>query len=310
MILSRLTEKELGTVDKILGWLLILLGFVIAMAIAADPAGWEDPVFTVVRRLPYTPYSWAGLLAIGTFVYGFGERSPIRWRSRGRIIIVGALLCSMWWLSLSLMMARMVYEEPTRITILWPFCTFFCAVLYATRIIVYADAFSGDRWRTNPYQLWGMLFVVIVSLAQIIIGVAPGTIFTEVEHPVQLQLALVNFLGSIVVLVGLHLKNTEKGINLELAGTLSLVATVAWYCASVTQKQVLAGTTLGFGLAEAFLFATFHRGIQIITLKYARVFSKPGLENSMKQALNPDRIVVVKTDEIEVLAPEDSKHGL
>jgi hypothetical protein len=307
VILNRLSDKELGTADRILGWLLILLGYVMAMGLAADPGGWEDPVFNVVRKLPYTPYSWSIGIALFTIVYTIGERAPQHWRGRGRVIIVGALLCGLWWACLSFMMARMVYEQPTRITILWPFMTIFVAFLYASRVVVYANTFTGDRWRTNPYQLWDTLMLITVSLSQVIIGAAPGSIFTEVEKPVMFQLALVNLMGASIVMFGLHMRNKDLGLNLELAGAMSLVATLAWYCASVTSKQTLAGTTLGFGLAEAFVFATLHRSIQIITLKWARRYDKDDLAHDMKQALNPPRrrapLKPVEDDDTEIADP-------
>ncbi len=229
-----------------IAWLLILFGVIISMGVAMDPAGWDDPVFNVARKLPYTPYSWSAILAASVGIYAIGELMSDERRVRGRVVIAGASLCFVWCLSMSCMMARMVYELPVRITVLWPFVMFFVAALYASRIIVYASAFTGARWSTNPYQLWDTMFVVIISLSQIIIGVAPGTIFTEVERPVMLQLALVNFIGSALVIFGLHLKNTKLGENYELAGAFSLVLTLAWYCYSVTNKQVLAGTYTRF----------------------------------------------------------------
>jgi hypothetical protein len=128
---------------------------------------------------------------------------------------------------------------------------------------------------------------MIVSLSQMIIGVAPTSVFTEVERPVALQLASVNFLGAAVVLFGLHLKNTAVGENLELAGAVSLVATLLWYTASVLHSQQLAGTTLGIGLVEMFLFGTIHRSVQIVVLKIARWRGRHDLEARIVTALHP-----------------------
>lgn len=287
----RLEDADFRASNKILVWILVFMGYMIALGISANPAGWDAAVFNVVRRIPYTPYSWAGLLFFSVSLYTLGEFTS--WRGRGAVIITGSLLCSMWWMGLSLMTARMVYELPNRITVLWPLITFFISVLYASRIVVYATVFTGERWRTNPYQLWGVTFLCLVSLSQMVIGVAPGTILSEVEHPVMFQLAAVNFFGATVTLFGLHLRNQELGIALELAGSFSLVATLIWYCSMVISKQALAGTTLGFGFTQAFTFATLHRSFQILTLKYAQWRGKPHLEERTAQALyaelDPDR---------------------
>jgi hypothetical protein len=276
-------------------WLLIIFGYLVAAGMALDTAGWDDPVFTIARRMPYTPYSWAALLGAATTVYAVGELS-YRQRWRRAVVVIGALLCTAWFAAVAMVMSRMVYELPTRITLLWPFFTFFTACLYASRVIVFTDIFTSDRWKTNPYQLWDTMFLMTVSLSQVIIGVAPGSIFTELERPVQLILALSNLIGATVVIVGLHLRNKDLGLNLEVAGAISLFATLAVYCVSVLREQTLASTTLGFGLAEAFVFATLHRSFQILTLKWARYTDRPQLEQKLAEALHGEKVVVPERD--------------
>jgi hypothetical protein len=196
-------------------------------------------------------------------------------------------MCATWWLAMSLCMSRMVYEQPSRITDLWPLVTFFIACMYLSRVIVYANVFSGDRWNTNPYQLWATVFLMIASLSQVIIGIAPVSVLSEIERPAALTVGAGNLFGAVVVMFGLHLKDKEQGLMYELAGAFSLVATLGWYCASVLSRSPLAGTTLGFSMPEAFVFATLHRSIQIFTLMWARRSSRGGLERRMVHALNP-----------------------
>lgn len=308
-ILNRLTDEALRGADRILAWMLILLGYVIAVAMTVDPSGWDDPVFNIVRRLPFTPYSWSALLLIASAVYTVGEVMSERSRRRGATIITGAVLCSAWWMAMTLAMSRMVYVMPDRITELWPLVCLLIACLYASRMIVYANAFSGDRWATNPYQLWFTLYVMVASLGAVIIGVAPSSVFTEIERPIALQLALVNFMGASVVMFGLHLKNKEVGLNLELSGAVSLVAPLGWYCATVLQHQLLAGTTLGFAAIEAGTLATLHRCIQILTKKWAEWRGKPRLARRMSQALNAERIVVVEPTEMKPPPRPGPRHG-
>jgi hypothetical protein len=135
--------------------------------------------------------------------------------------------------------------------------------------------------------MWTTLFLLTASLSQVVIGIAPTSVFTEVERPVAFQLGLVNFVGATIVLLGLHMKDEEVGLSLEFAGAFSLAATLGWYCVTVLTHQPLAGTTLGFSMPEAFLFATFHRGIQIFVLKASRWLNKPRLEDHMLSRLNP-----------------------
>ncbi|MDM3894731.1 hypothetical protein [Mycobacterium intracellulare] len=288
-ILNELPERSLLSVNRMLAWLLIIGGYLIAIGMAVDSAGWDDPVFRVVKLVPFAPYSWAATLALAVTIYTAGEVISVRSRRRGVILITGATMCTAWSLAVAIAMSRMVYVMPDRITLLWPLVMTIIACLYASRAIVYADAFTGDRWNTNPYQLWTLTFVMSASLGGIIIGVAPGSLFTEVEKPVALQLALVNFIGAAVIMYGLHLRNSRLGEGLELAGGFSLVLTLSWYCANVLHQQMLAGTTLGFAAIEAATCASLHRSIQIMTKKLAEQRGNQGLADRMGAALHNEQ---------------------
>lgn len=305
-ILNRLPEDTLRSADKAFSWLLIVFGYTVAMATALDPAGWDDPVFNVVRKVPFMQYSWSGTLAVAVTIYMIGELIlSDKYQHRGAIVITGATMCGAWALAMAMAMTRMVYVMPTRITALWPLVMAFICVIYTARAITYANAFTGKRWASNPYQLWATTFLMTASIAQIIIGVVPSSVFTEVERPVAVQLALINFMGGAVVMFGLHLRNKDLGMNLELCGACSLTATLAWYGAETIHHSVLAGTTLGFALVEAFLFGTLHRAIQIAILKYAKWKGKPGMENKMRKALINER-PAAGGEEVVPLHPE---HG-
>lgn len=285
--LNKLDEVELRVAERLSAWLLTLFGYFVAMSIAVDTAGWDDPVYDVARKMPYTPYSWAVMLTLFTLVFNIGYITKPGKRWRGPTIIVGAVLCATWWFGMSVTMARMVYQMPTRITDLWPVVAFFIGCMYLTRVIVYANAFTGDRWSTNPYQTWGTTFLMMASLSQVIIGIAPVSILSEIERPAALTIGAGNLFGACVTMFGLHMKDKEVGLMYELAGSFSLVATLGWYCAEVLHGNPLAGTTLGFSMPEAFVFATLHRAIQIFTLQWSRQFGKDRLERRMINALNP-----------------------
>lgn len=303
-ILNRLPEETLRSADKAFSWLLVIFGYCIAIVIALDPAGWDDPVFNVVRKVPFMQYSWSGSLAIAVTIYMVGELIlSDQYHRRGAIVITGATMTGAWAMAMATAMTRMVYVMPTRITAIWPLIMAAIAVLYWARAVTYANAFTGKRWASNPYQLWSTTFLMTASIAQIIIGVVPSSVFTEVERPVAVQLALVNFMGGAVVMFGLHLRNKDLGMSLELCGACSLTTTLAWYGAETIHHSVLAGTTLGFALVEAFLFGTLHRAIQIAILKYAKWKGKPRMENKMRRALFHNR-PAAGGEEVVTLHPE------
>src|ERR1700756_3529844 len=114
MARRRLDDGDLRTADRMLVWLLVVFGYMTAMAMSLDQAEWNAPVFKVMRKLPGTPYSWAVMLAVAVSVYTVGELSDPGRRWRGRVVIVGAGLCGGWYAALALTMSRMVYEQPDR----------------------------------------------------------------------------------------------------------------------------------------------------------------------------------------------------
>jgi uncharacterized membrane protein len=298
--LSRLDEAELRGAERLSAWLLILFGYFVAIGMSSDSSGWDDPVFNVVRHVPWTPYSWAGALALFTVIFHMGYVLKPERDWRGRVIIIGALLCAGWWMAMALCTARMVYEMPTRITDLWPLICFFASCMYLTRVVVYANSFTGDRWNTNPYQTWSTTFLMLASLSQVIIGITPVSVLSEIERPAALTVGAGNLFGAAVTMLGLHLKDKEIGLMYELAGAFSLVLTLGWYCAYVLHNSPLAGVTLGFSMPEAFVFATLHRATQIATLKWARSSQREALERRMIHALNP----TAKPAHAESLKPE------
>lgn len=285
--LNYLDEREFKIAERLSAWLLTLLAYLVALGIMVDNSGWNDPVFNVVRKVPWAPYSWALTLLVFALLFNFGYTRHRENHWRGRIIVWSALLCATWWIGLSLCMTRMVYELPSRITILWPMVTFLIGCIYLSRVVVYSDAFSGDRWNTNPYQAWGVTYLMLASLSQVIIGISPVSVLSEIERPAALAVGGANLFGAVIVSFGLHLKDKEQGLMYELAGSFSLVFTLGWYCATVLHRQPLSGTTLGFAMPEAFVFATLHRTIQILSLIWARWHSRGGLERRMIHALNP-----------------------
>lgn len=286
-IADYLDDRELRVAERLTAWLLILLGYTVALVMMTNISGWHDPVFRVVAKVPGTPYSWAIVLVVFTFVFNMGyvRRPESQWR--GRLIIAGALLCSVWWIGMSLCMTRAVYELPELITVLWPVVSFGIGCMYLTRVVVYANMFTGDRWNTNPFQTWGTTFLMLASLSQVVIGIAPVSVLSEIERPAALTVGGANLFGAVVVLFGLHLRDKENGLNYELAGSITLVLTLGWYCGNVLHRQPLAGTTLGFSMPEAFVFATLHRGVQVMSLKWARWSGRGRLERRMIHALNP-----------------------
>jgi hypothetical protein len=270
MPLNELPVEVTRTADRTHVWLNVIMGFLVSSSIGSMPSWDTDPIFTVCRYVTYSRPVWAVTLLVATLVYTIGSFTAYNRAHRGVTIITGALLCASWYMALALCMARESYVSPREINGLWPLIVFIIALMYAHRAILYADVFTGTRWALNPFQLYSVTFLMLVSMAQVIIGVSPGSVQAQFDRGTQLSLAMANFVGAVACLVGLHLRDLEMGLWVELWAYVSLTATMAFYAFSIVAgSHGVPIATLGFALSEAFVFASLHRGIQIGSYKWA-----------------------------------------
>ena len=123
--------------------------------------------------------------------------------------------------------------------------------------------YTWQRWRTSPFQMYTTVFLLLVSTAQLGLGISPASPQAHLDAPTQMALSFCNFIGASITLYGLHLKNLHSSLRLELCGYLSLVFVLAAYIALLTADQYLAVTTYGFAFSEAFVYAAVHRSVQI-----------------------------------------------
>jgi hypothetical protein len=264
MPLNELPVEVTRTADRTHVWLNVIMGFLVSSSIASMPTWHTDPIFTVCRFIPHSQAVWSLTLLVATVVYTIGSFMAFNRAHRGVTIIVGALLCSAWYMALSLCMARDAVNS------LWPLIVFIIALMYAHRAVLYANVFTGTRWALNPFQLYCVTFLLLVSMAQVVIGVSPGSVQATFDKGTQLSLAGANMVGALACLVGLHLRDLEMGLWIELWAYFSLTATMAFYAFQiVATNHGVPIATLGFALSEAFVFASLHRAIQIAAYKWA-----------------------------------------
>lgn len=132
------------------------------------------------------------------------------------------------------------------------------------------NTFTMHRWSTNPFQMYSLFLLMQVSLNQILIGVPFNGPQEALDRDAQIALAACNLLGSLISAYGLHLRNLERAMWVELCGYISLAGSLAIYVYLVFIMQPLPNTSFGLALTEAFTFASIHRSIQIIRHKRAR----------------------------------------
>lgn len=165
------------------------------------------------------------------------------------------------------------------------------------------DTFTLHRWALNPFQMYDVTFLVAVAIAQVVIGVAPASALTELPRTTLVYLAVANVIGGSISLVGLHLRELEEALWVELCGYLILVFVLGIFITLVVQTQPAPNAGYGFGLSEAFVYAAIHRSVQILLYKRARrKSSKLAKEaDALERALNdiqPPRPVLGEEDRV------------
>lgn len=135
----------------------------------------------------------------------------------------------------------------------------------------WTNTFTLHRWALNPSQMYSITFLLAAAIAQVELGSTPGGILADqLDRQTILSLAVANVIGGGIALFGLHLRDLESALWVELCGYLLLVFVVGIYVTLLIIHQPNANASYGFALSEAFVFSALHRGVQIALYKRAR----------------------------------------
>lgn len=288
MPINVLTDEIVRGADRTHVWFNTILGYCIVLSIPYERTWWTNPMFGVARSFPHSQLVWGGSLAVATTIYVLGSFRGYGKPHRGTIIIVGASLCFVWYFVFCMALARQTYVDPQHCSSLWPLLIFFFALLYAHRAVLYFNTFTGVRWSLNPFQLYAVTFLMLLSVTEVVIGVSPSSVQAQFDKNTQLSLAGANFVGGVVVMAGLHLRDIERGLWIELWGYASLTASLLFYVFATQHSVQVPIATLGFALSEAFAFASLHRAIQIGVYKWGKR-SDPEMAEKIRPHLFRDR---------------------
>jgi hypothetical protein len=130
--------------------------------------------------------------------------------------------------------------------------------------------FTMRRWGNNPFQLYNLMLLLQVSVNQIVIGVPETSAQAALDHQAQVALAGCNLVGAAISAYGLHLRDFEFGLWVELSGYAALAGSLGIYITLVFLLFPMPNTSFGLALTEAFVLASIHRAVQIVRYKVAR----------------------------------------
>lgn len=120
------------------------------------------------------------------------------------------------------------------------------------------------RWVENPFQMWSIAMLTQLSIVQLLVGITGPNPIASMDAGAQSALSLCNLVGSTVCTYGLYLRDEELAEPIELSGYLSLAGSVSVYIWLVYWTQPLPNSSFGLNLAEAFVFASVQRAVQIV----------------------------------------------
>jgi hypothetical protein len=133
--------------------------------------------------------------------------------------------------------------------------------------------------------MYPITFLMLVSISQVVIGVSPATVQAKLEPGAVLSIAGANLIGGTVTMIGLHLRDVEQGLWLEICGYASLTLTLIVYIGLASRQVNAPVATIGLALSEGFLFASFQRALQIILYKCALYRRQPVRADKYRVAL-------------------------
>jgi hypothetical protein len=130
--------------------------------------------------------------------------------------------------------------------------------------------FTVARWWSNPFQVCATMFLGLWSVLQLTAGVTPGGVFdTQIDLHAQQFVSSTNLLGALVCFTGLHMRDLETALWVEVIGYVSLIGSLCIYIGLVATSTSWYNSGYGYGLAIAFCLGSTIRSYQIFALKRA-----------------------------------------
>jgi hypothetical protein len=132
------------------------------------------------------------------------------------------------------------------------------------------STFTLRRWLSQPFMLCGVGLLQQASIWQLVLGNSQ-TVMTSGELAPRsvVFLSIANLVGSTIVFYGLHLRDWEQSLSLELSGYLSMIWPLLLWVALVYLDVPLPNTSYGLNLTEGFVIASGIRIVLILRYRWA-----------------------------------------
>jgi hypothetical protein len=141
------------------------------------------------------------------------------------------------------------------------------------------STYTLKRWLTDPFQVCIIAMLWQANFQQLALTGPSSSLAGDLDYRSRLYLTLANLVGACVCFYGLHLRDFERSLRLELGSFLALAWTLGIWVTMVYYTVTLPNTSYGLNLAEGTLIACVIRGVLIQRYK-----------SSLKHGADPRKI--------------------
>lgn len=127
-----------------------------------------------------------------------------------------------------------------------------------------------QRWLTQSFMMCGVGLLMQASIWQLVLGNTQLVMTSgEIDPHSVPYLTFANLVGTAIVFYGLHLRNWESSLWVEVSGYASMLWSLALWILFVYLTAGLPNTSYGLNLTEGFVIASFIRAYLIARYKWA-----------------------------------------
>jgi hypothetical protein len=133
----------------------------------------------------------------------------------------------------------------------------------------FRTTYTATRWLTNPFKVCEVALLWQANFQQLALTGPIASMAGDLDYRSRLYLTLANLIGGGIAFYGLHLRDFEMSLWVEVCAYISLIGTLGWWVVLVYLTVPLPNTSYGLNSIEAFIIAAFIRSALVLRYKRA-----------------------------------------
>lgn len=131
------------------------------------------------------------------------------------------------------------------------------------------QTYTLSRWLTNPFKICIVAMLWQANFQQLALTGPIASMAGDLNYQSRLLLTLTNLLGAAFCFFGLHLRDFEMSLWIELGSYIAMIGTLGLWVTLVYLTIPLPNTSYGLNLTEAVIIAACIRAPLILRYKRA-----------------------------------------